>query len=228
MSVSRLVSVLMLVALFLAAPPASASLGAGDRVVLMGDSEAFLLAWELPRLVQASGASFTSVTVPGSSVISWARELNSFWAKVRRARPTLLLVSLGANDACMGPDVVRNEGRGIGNTPPFFETFRAKLDKAKAKCVVWLGPPAIGAPSPTRSQCSKARAEPGLEMFAQMVQGAGITYFDARQIQIDLWNDHLHCSRPQHSGDRSRGCRDWAEWAWNQIQTEDLCNGESP
>lgn len=218
---NRLLALLLVFVWLLTISYAQARVGEGDRVVLMGDSEAYLLSWELPRLVQASGASFTSVTVPGSSVISWARELNSSWNKVRKARPTLLLVSLGANDACMGPRVVVNEG-------PFMRAFQAKLDKVKAKCVVWLGPPAIGAPNPTRTQCAKSLAEPGLELFAKMVQEQGITYFDARQIQVHLWDDHLHCSRPQHSNDLSRGCRTWAEWAWKQIQNEDLCNGEVP
>jgi hypothetical protein len=194
----------------------AASLHQGDRVVLMGDSEAFLLSWEFPKLAQASGVQFSSVVVPGSSVISWARELDSSWSKVRRAKADVLLVSLGANDACTGPRVVRNEG-------PFLRSFQTKLRRTRAKCVIWLGPPAIGAPNPTRTQCSKALAEPGLELFFQMVQKAGLPYLDARTVPIHLWGDHLHCSRPMHQGDKSRGCDTWARWIWQRITTEDFC-----
>jgi hypothetical protein len=188
----------------------------------MGDSEAYLLSWEFPRLARGTGAPFVSVVAPGSSVISWSRELGKEWSAIRRAKPDVLLVSLGANDACTGPRVVVNE-------PPFLVRFRAKLDRTKAKCVVWLGPPAVGAPHPTKDQCALALAEPGLELFAQMIGGAGIPYLDARTIQIPLWNDHLHCSRPAHSADtkpESRGCETWAAWAWNRLTTEDLCKGD--
>lgn len=176
----------------------------GDRVILMGDSEAFLLSREFPALAARDGVAFSSVVVPGSSVISWA--LKGPWGKIRRAKPDVLLVSLGANDACTGPRVVENE-------KPFLRTFLRKLRGAKARHVVWLGPPDIGAPHPTRTQCSRALAGPGLDMFAAMV-GAEVPYLDARTIQVDLWDDHLHCSRGNGTG-----CATWATWIWKELIT---------
>ena len=213
-------TILPVLAVLLACGPACAATVSQDtRVVLMGDSEAFLLAEEFPILAKATGARFSAVPVPGSSVISWGTGLPGPWRKVRSARPDVLLVSLGANDACTGPSVVVNER-------PFLSSFRAKLDRTHAKCVVWLGPPAIGAPRPTRSQCAAQLAGPGTELFSQMIVGAGIPYIDARTIRIELWDDHLHCSRPMHPKDTSRGCETWATWVWQRLTTEDLCTGD--
>lgn len=202
--------------LLLSAPARAATVVSGTRVTLMGDSEAFLLSWEFPRLAKQTGAPFRSVVVPGSSVISWSRELSREWARIRGSKPDVLLVSLGANDACTGPRVV-------GNEEPFLVRFLAKLDRTKAKCVVWLGPPQVGAAHPRKDQCSLGLAQPGLELFARMIQAAGIPYFDARSIPVQLWDDQLHCSRPMHAKDPAHGCADWAAWVWGRLTTEDLC-----
>jgi hypothetical protein len=174
----------------------------GERVVLIGDSEAFLLAAEFPRLAEADGASFAAVTVPGSSVISWSIE--GPWHKVRYLRPTILLIALGANDACIGARVVRNE-------KPYLSRFLRRVAAMNAAQVIWLGPPDIGSPS----KLPQARA--GLAAFASMVQDTGTFYLDARTISVGMWDDALHCSRPQYPGDPSSGCQTWASWAWSSL-----------
>lgn len=204
------IAVVILISCPVAADPTVKS---GDRVTLMGDSEAFLLAHELPQLARASGAIMTSVTVPGSSVISWSAPASSpYWQKIKRSKPAVIIVSLGANDACMGPHVVANE-------QPFMDVFNRKIATMGARCVVWFGPPAIGAPNPTKDQCALFLAAPGIELFAQMVQASGFPYLDARTIHVPLWDDHLHCSR-----ESGTGCAIWAAWAWKRMTTgEDLC-----
>jgi len=173
------------------------SLTAGDRVLLIGDSQAFLLSHEFPVLATRDGVTFKAVVAPGSSVISWASD-GPLWAMAAQFRPTAVLVSLGSNDAYMGPSVVRNEG-------PFLARVSKRLDGLGAREVVWLGPPKL------------RRAAKGLEAFVQMVSRTGFRYLDAREIEVGMWDDQLHCSRPQYAGDRADGCRVWATWAWQLL-----------
>ena len=205
-----------LVAVIMTTVPAQAAdpiLRGGDRVVLMGDSEAFLLGHDLPKVIDDSTVSFAFVARPGSSVISWSQGLPDAWASVRSLRPSVLLVSLGANDSCMGPSVVVNEDR-------YLDRMLRRLARLGAREVIWLGPPRIGHPRGGRGSCSAARAVPGLEMFAQMVVSRKVPYFDARSVSVAMWSDFLHCSRPQYAGDPARGCLDWAEWVWKRLRGE--------
>lgn len=189
----------------------------GDRVLLMGDSEAFLLSHDFPQVI-GQGVTFKTVAFPGSSVISWAERQPREWLQVFAFRPQVILVSLGANDACTGPSVVRNEG-------PFLGRFLKKLQRVQAREIIWVGPPKIGYPTENPKQCTASRAVPGLELFAKMVKDAGVFYLDARQVNIELWSDYLHCSRPAFNGDPHNGCLTWASWVWGEIapQEEDGC-----
>lgn len=219
MSCSRFPQVFMVVLTVAAAMLAfliSSLCHAKSVVVLMGDSQAFLLQHDLKPLVEADGYEFKAEVVPGSSVIQWATGLDPQWARIRRAKPTLVLVALGSNDACMGARVVANE-------PPFLDRFLTKVRRAGGT-LVWWGPPAIGGPG---SQLPQATA--GLEAFVQMVRGRrGVVFLDARPRSIHLWPDKLHCSRPQHARDKSDGCKTWADWAWRkskEANEKDLLDG---
>lgn len=184
----------------------AALVSAGDSVVLMGDSQAFLLGWEFPRLADASGVVFHTVSVPGSSVISWS--IKGPWDKIRSHRPRVVFVSLGSNDACTGVRVIANEG-------PFLDRFVRRLERLRAR-VVWLAPPAIG------DATVLAQARPGQDAFmALLSHNNGFLshkdwlILDARPHNFPLWGDKLHCSRPQFHGDTANGCRRWAEWVWS-------------
>lgn len=174
---------------------------AGSRVALMGDSQAFLLGQRdsLAGCAAAAGVPFTTVAVAGSSVIQWAEHLGKEWGLIERARPEVLLVSLGSNDACMGTRIVRNE-------PPFLARFMRKVRRFNPKRIVWIGPPRIGEPTVGRSKLPQAVA--GLEAFAAMVRPVA-TYLDSRGVSIPMWDDQLHPSIP--------GRKIWAQWIWDQL-----------
>jgi len=177
----------------------------GDSVVLMGDSEAFLLAQEFPSLAERANVSFHAVPVPGSSVVYWAN--GGPWDKIAAFNPTVLLISLGANDACMGARVVQNER-------PFLIRMMRRIGRLDARAVIWLGPPKIG----DRTKFPQAPA--GQEMFADLITTqTPFTFLDARNITVGMWNDKLHCSRPTTASDRSDGCRTWATWAWDYVKS---------
>lgn len=182
----------------------------GDRVMLMGDSEAFLLSWEMPARAKTEGVTFDAIPVAGSSVIQWATKLHKERWKIRHWKPDVLLISLGANDACIGAKVVKNE-------PPYLEKFMAWVDSVGAREVVWLGPPHIGVPPKGRKSLHPQAVE-GLVWFAEMIyQHTSVPYFDARSIEVEMWDDQLHCSRKQWPSDKAHGCTDWANWIWDKL-----------
>lgn len=189
----------------------------GDRMYVIGDSEAFLLMQELPALARASGVTLDSAVVPGSSVIQWSTVLHREWWQARRFRPDVLVVILGANDACMGTRIVHNEAATIvPGQPSYLERMLARIRRVRARTVVWLGPPAIGVP-PQGVASRHPQAVAGLAEFATMIRGTGLPYFDARDISVGMWDDQLHCSRPRHQRDPSNGCLTWATWAWRRL-----------
>lgn len=172
---------------------------ASERIYLIGDSEAFLLAPILKVKAAQAGHVWGQGIVPGSSVISWSKDLPAEWGRLRRFKPSLVLVSLGANDACMGARIVANEG-------PFFRVVSERLSRIQAR-VVWLGPPKIGAERCPRKDCL-TRAIAGLETFSALVKTRW-QYLDAREIEVSLWDDLLHPDE--------RGRRIWADWIWGRV-----------
>lgn len=172
-----------------------------DRIFMIGDSEAFLLTYELPAKAAAEGIAFSTWAVPGSSVIQWSRELDRGWGALYRFKPTVVLVSLGANDACMGTRIVANE-------PPYLKRFLARIPRARVR-TIWLGPPRIGAPAGCGKKDCLDRAIPGLEAFYKMVSPE-VTYLDGRQVQVSMWDDLLHPDPP--------GRKAWANWIWKELR----------
>jgi hypothetical protein len=193
----------------------------GDRVLLMGDSEAFLLQWEMPLGAKEAGVEFKTVAIPGSSVISWSMHHYKEWWRIRKWKPDVVLVSLGANDACIGARVVKNE-------PPYLAKFLERMKKVAPREVVWVGPPHIGVPQ-KGTKSLHPQAIQGLQLFAEMIEDAGLVYLDARRIPVQMWSDQLHCARPQFFGDSSHGCFDWSEWLWEELLDDlDLEQGNDP
>lgn len=158
-----------------------------DHVWLIGDSNAFLLMQELPKLAKSDNIRFSGSPVPGSSVIQWTK-LNSEFVKINIFKPTVILVCLGANDAYMGSRIIRNE-------PPFLNDLLNKLSRDNRK-IIWIGPPKL------------EKAVTGLEDFYQMVSPR-VLYLDSRTIDIDMWDDKLH---PSFSGRKK-----WASWIWEKL-----------
>jgi len=162
----------------------------GSRVWVIGDSLAWLLMHELPVLAQKENVILKGNPVPGSSVISWSQRHNREIAVMNAFKPDVLVVCLGANDAYMGPDVIKNE-------PPFLAALLRRL-QSKDRTIVWVLPPKL------------ERAKRGLENFANMIESS-VSYrvLDSHQIRIEMWNDKLHPS--------ASGRAIWAQWIWNYL-----------
>ena len=163
---NRLVAFILLVALVLEPTGARAT----ERVLLMGDSQAFLLQDDLAPLVRRAGHVFSAVPVAGSTVIQWAEPKNSRWditkqwQLVFQFRPTIILLSLGSNDAYMGCRIIANE-------PPYLERLVKRLKRTGCRQVIWLTPPQL------------AKAKGGLECFNRMLQAAHQQVYDGRELE---------------------------------------------
>lgn len=168
---------------------------AAERIMLIGDSQAFLLKEELGLHARAAGHQFASVPIAGSTLIQWATPKTDRWdirrerQLVRQFHPTVLLVSLGSNDAYMGERVIRNE-------PPYLDRLQRWFVSLDAR-VVWLTPPHL------------VKAVKGLELFVQMIKQNGQVVLDGRACPVTYWSDRLHPDQP--------GQQRWADWIWKGL-----------
>jgi len=160
----------------------------GDRVWMIGDSNACLLMHELPRITKRNGVVFGGNPVAGSSIIQWDLELRNEYRELRRFNPDVVLVALGSNDAYFESHVIANE-------PPYLYRLLSRLRRKQTK-VVWIGPPKL------------EYAKEGLLKIYNMLIPEVIV-LDSRQIDIEMWDDKLH---PSEAGRAS-----WARWIWRKL-----------
>ncbi len=113
------------------------SLKAGDRVLLLGDSLAVGLTVPLGSLTREHGLAFQAQATVGTRIDQWAssadlaRTLETF-------RPTVIIVSLGTNDAYMKgpPDPGQRQA-------PYLDQLLTLLESAHPRAIVWLQPPSL-------------------------------------------------------------------------------------
>lgn len=205
-SISKLKPVLVMLALLLLSPKAYATVGPGDRVVMMGDSQAFMLTRPMRALARGANISFEAEPVAGSSVIQWSLELERNWGRIHALRPTVLLVALGSNDVCIGKRVVQNEG-------PYFDRFSRRLKRVHAREIWWIGPPNIGG----KHKLFQARDayDPFLRWIRTKIGYA--TLLDSRERFWEMLDDELHPS--------IEGARQWASWIWSNVTGQEEVDG---
>ncbi len=109
----------------------------GDRVLLLGDSLAVGLSVPFGSLCKDHGIAFQSLAIVGTRIDQWAssadlaRTLETF-------RPTVIVVSLGTNDAYMKgpPDPGQRQA-------PHLDKLLTLLEAAHPRAIVWLQPPSL-------------------------------------------------------------------------------------
>lgn len=174
----------------------------GDRVVLMGDSQAEGLSMVMPRLAAADGVALLPVFVSGSSVRQWAEpatqgwNITDEWKRIRAFEPTVILVSLGSNDSYSGPQIKEIDR-------PYLGDLLAMLEETGARKIVWIGPPKL------------ARASAGLDAFVVLVRSTGVLYYDSRKVDIAMEPDQLHAT--------GKGRKTWGSWLWNKLKEDRTC-----
>ncbi len=108
------------------------------RLLVVGDSLAVGLSPYLGALASPRKVAFDSLAAVGTRIDQWAHSA-TLRDKLRSFSPTLVLVSLGTNDAyMMGTDIVSKQRAEL-------RTLLAMIRDSGAD-YVWIGPPALPAP----------------------------------------------------------------------------------
>lgn len=118
----------------------------GDRVMLIGDSLAVGLATPLGALAKDRGLAFLALGTVGTRIDQWAQS-QPLKDALASFKPTVVLVSLGTNDAYMQPppDV------GVRQAP-YMETLLTMIETGWThtddygmgpRAIVWIAPPTL-------------------------------------------------------------------------------------
>lgn len=121
----------------------------GDRILLVGDSLAVGLTVPLGALCRESGIAFQALATVGTRIDQWATS-DPLTQALAAFQPTLVLISLGTNDAYMQP----SPGQDIGERQrPFMEELLSKIESyphasdagSGPRAIVWVSPPTLPA-----------------------------------------------------------------------------------
>lgn len=119
----------------------------GDRILLVGDSLAVGLTVPLGALCRDNGIAFQALATVGTRIDQWATS-DSLTQALMNFQPTLVLVSLGTNDAYMQP----SPGQDIGQRQaPYMEELLSKIEQyphqsdtgTGPRAIVWISPPTL-------------------------------------------------------------------------------------
>lgn len=115
------------------------TLRSGDRILLVGDSLAVGLSTPLAALAKDHGIAFQAIAIVGTRIDQWAQSAD-LTAQLQSFQPTIVLISLGTNDAYMIP----SSGVTIGQRQaPYMEALLSKIEMAGPRAVVWIEPPTL-------------------------------------------------------------------------------------
>lgn len=144
--------------------------------MLFGDSHAQGLNTQMSRFAAEQGVPYVGNGKVGSRMPEWSVDP---WldATIASFRPTLIMVSLGTNDAAIGPGAAARQHQG-------FEQLLTKL-KASGADIVWIGPPTL--PFPDQGVPDMIRAE--------------VPYwFPSAEYEIPRGPDNLHATARGYAG----------------------------
>lgn len=158
----------------------------GSVVMLVGDSLAVGMNDEFKKLAKSAGYVAKSHVQSGTNAMQW----NSWIKKdIELYKPSLVLISLGTNDAA-GYDVVIKQKQNV------FANL-AKQIEDNGGVVVWIGPPAI-----KKSRISK------IEETKQFIKESVSNYFASEQVNLIL-SDGIHAS--------PTGYKNWIREVWKWM-----------
>lgn len=161
----------------------------GSRVLLIGDSHAQGLNVPLREMATERGIPYVSLAKVGSRIDQWASE-ESLAKALREFDPTLVLVSLGTNDAYMSGDVTERQAPHL----------QALLDLLRDRDVVWIGPPQLPDPH------SGMTVDHG---FLRFLASNAPNFLDTSGLIIPMGPDGIHPT--------VRGYAGWAGATWAEL-----------
>lgn len=161
----------------------------GSRVLLVGDSHAQGLNTPLKAMATERGVPYVGLAKVGSRIDYWAASA-ALDDALASFDPTLVLVSLGTNDAYMGGDVSARQA-------PALESLLAKLS---GRDVVWLGPPAL------------PEVHSGMRLdlrFLEFLAANAPHFLDTAGLLISMGPDGIHPTVLGYAG--------WSGAIWNEL-----------
>jgi len=183
--------------------------GGRTRLLLVGDSHAQGLTPHLKSLATDQKVPFVALSKVGTRIDQWAQSVKLDDA-LRDFQPTLVLVSLGTNDAYQGTGTWEKEHAA-------YETLLGKLTSFSNKNangehpadgpflsagaeVIWVGPPRLPPKSLTGSPLDPA--------FLNELANAAPNYFHSEELAIPMGPDGIHPTASGYAG--------WAGalWVW--------------
>ena len=159
------------------------------RLLLVGDSLAVGLSTPFKDMAQKSNVAFASLAKVGTRMDQWAKNADLTTA-LTTFQPTLILVSLGTNDASMLP------ASAMSIATPALTTLLARLRATGAE-VVWIGPPTLPA----------AKSPQVLDLIRSTLDKKHS--FPSEQLVIPRGPDQLHPALKGYVG--------WAELVWKWL-----------
>lgn len=190
----------------------------GERILMMGDSLAVGLSTPMKGLVTDAkdvGAAFASTACGGTATFQYSNSQyqggcydctkgitsncnTMLLGSIKAFQPTLVLVSLGTNDAYgkVQPEVIMQAARDL-----------IKLLQAAGARVAWIGPPKLTPVYAYPGGANTLRPEV-LAQLRQTVTDAGIPWFESSQLEIPQF-DGVHANAKGYAG--------WAANIWNWL-----------
>ncbi len=173
----------------------------GDRVLLIGDSLAVGLAVPLGALAKEQKIAFQGIGVSGTRIDQWAKSA-ALEQALRTFRPTIVLISLGTNDAYMmpPPDV------GIRQAP-FADELLSKIELALPRAIVWITPPTL---PPQARQLASVR---------ELIRAQGATFRPRVRPRVSLFpSERLKLARgPDQIHPVASAYAAWAGAIWQWL-----------
>jgi lysophospholipase L1-like esterase len=118
----------------------------GDRILLVGDSLAVGLSTPLGALAKDRGIAFSALATVGTRIDQWAQSQDLKDA-LASFQPTIVLISLGTNDAYMmpPPDVGVRQAPYMDALLTMIETGWTHSDDygLGPRAIVWIAPPTL-------------------------------------------------------------------------------------
>lgn len=183
------------------------------RLLLIGDSHAQGLDAHLKLLAREAKAPYDAVWKVGTRIDQWASgaQAAALKAKLNEFQPTMILVSLGTNDAYAAPSWIHRDQLEMKELLETLATFSNRYENGSTELsyglgadVVWVGPPKL----PPRS----LSGSPLQQELLDWLRSAAPNYFDTATMDVPMGPDGIHPS--------ARGYAGWAGALWSHLEAD--------
>lgn len=183
----------------------------GDRLLLIGDSLAVGLTAPLGALASEYGVPFQALATVGTRIDQWAQS-DALTQALETFQPTVVLISLGTNDAYMMGTPSQDIGQ---RQAPFMEALLQKIESYThqadygmgPRAIVWISPPTL--PPAAASLPSVMRLIESEHQIAFPKIKPRVAFFPTQSLTLPRGPDGIHPV--------ARGYAAWAGALWQWL-----------